>query len=227
MYLLMKKNPDVLVFLVLAVLLVAMPQIDLWVSSLFHMGQDGFYLDKNPLVQFSYIVFKYMPMVVIPLLLVGITLSYFAKRFQSQKKPLIYLLVLLLLGPGLLVHTVFKDNWDRARPRNIEYFGGDKVFTPAFVISDQCEKNCSFVSGHAAMGFFFMALAFAYRQRRLLWVGIIAGALVGLGRIVQGGHFFSDIIFAGFFVFFSCRLLAIPFFGSSYLPAERDKDQES
>ncbi len=227
MFLLMKKNPDVLVFILLAIVLVAVPQIDLWVSGLFYTAQDGFFLDKNPLVQFSYIVFKYLPMVVIPLLLLGITLSYFANRFQGQKKPLIYLFVLLLLGPGLLVHTVFKDNWDRARPRHIEYFGGDKVFTPPFVISDQCEKNCSFVSGHAAMGFFFMALAFAYRKRRLLWAGIIAGGLVGLGRIVQGGHFFSDIIFAGFFVYFSCRLIAIPFFGSSYLPAPSKKDQNT
>lgn len=226
MYLL-KKNLDVLVFLLLAILLVALPQIDLWVSSLFYSPQAGFYLDQNPLVQFSYIVFKAMPMVVIPLLLAGIALSHFVKRFAGQKKPLIYLFVLLLLGPGLLVHTVFKDNWDRARPRNIEFFNGDKVFTPAFVISDQCEKNCSFVSGHAAMGFFFMACAFAWRQRRLLWLGIITGSLVGLGRIVQGGHFFSDIMFAGFFVYFSCRLLAIPFFGSSYLPAAPQKDRNT
>jgi lipid A 4'-phosphatase len=223
MYLL-KKNLDVVAFLLLAIVLVSMPQIDIWVSGLFHKPDTGFYLDGEIWVQFFYITFKALPMVVIPLLLVGIVISYVGKRFQDQKKPLIYLLVLLLLGPGLLVHTVFKDNWDRARPRNIEAFGGDKVFTPAFVISDQCEKNCSFVSGHAAMGFFFMALAFAYRQRRLLWVGILIGALVGLGRIVQGGHFFSDIIFAGFFVYFSCRLLAIPFFGSSYLPAAGKKD---
>ena len=33
-------------------------------------------------------------------------------------------------------------------------------------------------------------------RRRWFLIGTVAGAVVGLGRIMQGGHFLSDIIFA-------------------------------
>ncbi len=115
----------------------------------------------------------------------------------------LYLLAALALGPGLVVHTVFKDHWGRARPRDVIEFGGDRTFTPAFVISDQCDRNCSFVAGHSSMGFYFLALAFLARRRRYrvyLAVGGFGG-LTGLGRIAQGAHFLSDVIFSGLLVF--------------------------
>lgn len=46
------------------------------------------------------------------------------------------------------------------------------------------------------MGFFFLALAWPLRDRRWLVYGGIIGGVVGLGRIVQGAHFLSDIVFA-------------------------------
>lgn len=71
-------------------------------------------------------------------------------------------------------------------------------------------KNCSFVSGHAALGFYTIALAWVVRRRRRLWlaVGIGVGALVGLGRLLQGGHFLGDVVFAFWATYFSCVLVA-------------------
>jgi lipid A 4'-phosphatase len=70
---------------------------------------------------------------------------------------------------------------------------------PVFVPSQFCQTNCSFVSGHAAVGFALMSIGMlSIRKRRRFWlaIGLIAGGAVGLARIAQGGHFFSDVVFS-------------------------------
>jgi lipid A 4'-phosphatase len=59
----------------------------------------------------------------------------------------------------------------------------------------------SFPSGHASMGFLFITLACfrsCNRGQALFGVaiGVLYGSLIGLGRIVQGAHFFTDILFS-------------------------------
>ena len=71
------------------------------------------------------------------------------------------------------------------------------------------------------MGFFLIALAWVFRDRRWLWAGITLGALVGLGRVVQGAHFLSDIVFAFWTVSGTCLLLAHWILGSARIePAD-------
>lgn len=100
---------------------------------------------------------------------------------------------------------MLKDNWGRARPSHTVEFGGKKTFTPALIISNQCDHNCSFVCGHAAMAFTPVALAFVLRPRRqrrwALAAGLGFGGLVGVVRIIEGGHFLSDVLFAGLLVY--------------------------
>ena len=120
------------------------------------------------------------------------------------------MLVSIIMAPGVVVNLTLKDNVDRARPKNITQFGGDRQFTPAFVVSDQCESNCSFVCGHAAAGFSFIALALVFtgkRRQRIFAVAVTAGFLIGLVRVIQGGHFLSDVIFSFFFTYLTIRLL--------------------
>ncbi|MFM7698022.1 MAG: phosphatase PAP2 family protein, partial [Limnohabitans sp.] len=73
-----------------------------------------------------------------------------------------------------------------------------------------CDENCSFVSGHAAGGFVWMAWGM-WRGRRLrqrwLWTGMTAGALIGATRVMQGGHFLSDIVFSGWFIWLTYQLI--------------------
>ena len=134
-----------------------------------------------------------------------------------KTRPVAFLIVTLLLGPGLLVNQVLKADSGRARPLHTEVFGGDKQFTPAFQPADQCKTNCSFVSGHAGMGFWFLSLAWVARRRGWLYFGIGLGAMVGLGRIVQGAHFLSDVIFSFFTVYFTSLVLAKLFFGTTQI----------
>ena len=111
-----------------------------------------------------------------------------------------YLVLVLALGAGLIVNVIFKDHFGRARPRDIEAFGGSSLFTPAFVISDQCARNCSFSSGEGAGGFFALALARVLCRRRAATIAaVVFGSLVSLARIAVGAHFFSDIV-VSFFV---------------------------
>jgi lipid A 4'-phosphatase len=129
--------------------------------------------------------------------------------FSRQRRAALYLLLVMVIGPGLLVNTLFKDQWGRARPSQIEEFGGTKQFTRAAIPADQCEKNCSFVSGHASVGFFFLAFAYVWPRRRVFWLAAGTGLGLGIGlvRIMQGGHFFSDVIFCGIVVYLSARVL--------------------
>jgi lipid A 4'-phosphatase len=138
--------------------------------------------------------------------LVGaITIGSLALLFvPGRRRAAVFLLLSLALGPGLLVNTVFKDHWGRARPAQLVQFGGDKRFSPAFVPSDQCPTNCSFPAGDPAVGFFLVSAALllpgAAARRGAIVVAVTLGAALGLMRLSQGGHFLSDVVASGFLV---------------------------
>ena len=72
-----------------------------------------------------------------------------AKHLLLDNRKIIFLLLTLALGPGLLVNGFLKSHWGRARPSEVSTFGGRQSFSPAYVIAHQCRHNCSFVSGDA------------------------------------------------------------------------------
>ncbi len=210
-----KPIKDVILFLSCVAIFISFPQIDLFVAGLFYDSQTHqFIYNSNPLVQFIY---KLFAMIHIPILL-GLIITGLLIRFNKltlknyKKWSITFLLTALILGPGLLVNTVLKDNSiGRARPVQVENFGGDKPFTPAFVYSGACSKNCSFVSGHAAMGFYFMILGWLFTSRKAFWGGCMVGVVLGLTRIIQGGHFLSDVLFAFWSVYFVISVLGALF----------------
>jgi lipid A 4'-phosphatase len=201
---------DLLLLVALQLLFVFAPQLDLLVTSWFYRPGEGFFLADQPLVQWSYQVFAQLHFYVVAVLAWLLLASWLWRRRSERllRRRLWFLLLVLALGPGLLVNEVFKAESGRARPVQVEQYGGAREFTPVFTPAEQCERNCSFVSGHAAMGFFFIALAWVLRDRRWLWFGILLGALVGLGRMVEGKHFLSDVIFSYWVVYGVCVLLA-------------------
>ncbi|MGK0445260.1 MAG: lipid A 4'-phosphatase [Bermanella sp.] len=211
----LKRHWAIPLFVLVSIFFYAVPQFDLWVAGLFWQPEVGFELNQNPVVQFIYVVFRYMPHFLVPALLILLILPWFKPSLKPSRKYTGFLLVVLLVGPGIIVHPILKDNWDRPRPRDIQQFGGQAQFSPAFVMADEPGNNQSFASGHAAMGFFFMAFAWVLRQRRYLLGGLLIGAIVSLGRIVQGGHFVSDIVTAGFIVYFTCQVFAHYMLGDS------------
>jgi membrane-associated PAP2 superfamily phosphatase len=110
----------------------------------------------------------------------------------------------MALGPGVLTNLVLKEHWGRARPIDITELGGDYRFTPWWDPRGDCPDNCSFVAGEPSGGFWTLApAALAPPQLRLLAYGgaLAFGTAVGLLRIAGGGHFFTDVVFSGVFMF--------------------------
>jgi lipid A 4'-phosphatase len=132
--------------------------------------------------------------------------------------------LLLILGPGVLVNGLLKPYWGRPRPNNVVSFGGQREFLPVLDWGRGQEES-SFPSGHASMGFYLMAPAFVCYRRHRRWalafllLGILAGSAIGLARMVAGGHFPSDVVWAGGIVYFTALAIAAPFrFGDAIPP---------
>lgn len=123
----------------------------------------------------------------------------FRKQALQWRLPLAFFALAVTLGPGIVVNSGFKDNWQRARPYQVQPFGGTQQFTRAAVITDQCNNNCSFVSGHVACGFFLASLMLVHRRRQGVWagVGVAAGVVIGFARMSAGDHWLSDVLWAG------------------------------
>jgi lipid A 4'-phosphatase len=210
---LLRRHFVLVLLAVPGVLLVAAPQLDLAAAGLFYDPFDGFFLRNQPFLRFVFDLVPWISRAIVIALLVFVLLAWTWQRrqafFLAHRKATLFLLLVALVGPLLLVNGVFKEHWGRARPSQIEQFGGSKQFTRAAIPADQCAKNCSFVSGHASSGFFFLAPAFVFATRRRMWlaVGTSAGLGIGLVRMMQGGHFLSDVLFTGVVVYLTALLL--------------------
>jgi len=200
MQFLLKKYCTV-VLLILSAALYIFPKIDIYVSHLFYKADLGF-VYKN--YEIALIVFRLVPIIttlfaVFCFIYLGY-LKYHKKTILSH--PALYLLFAAVIGPGLLVNCGLKEHFGRARPCQILEFGGNKAFTGPLRITNECEHNCSFSSGHAAMGYYFSSISYVVPkpyQGITFLCGIIFGSIIGLGRVVQGAHFLSDVIFSGLF----------------------------
>jgi lipid A 4'-phosphatase len=178
-------------------------QIDLTISGWFYHPPQGFlleyyyerlYLDilRNFLVYFTY---GFIAIITV-MLIIGL-------YFKSMKMPLspkncVFLLICFGLAPGILVNDILKNHWGRPRPIQVQQFGGDKIFIPAWVKSTECEKNCSFTSGETANVFCYLALLFIIPRKK--WIGAVIlsmGVLIMFERMAQGAHFFSDVLLSG------------------------------
>jgi lipid A 4'-phosphatase len=195
------------------VILTFFPEWDIGVSQFF-FDRIGRFLPKHDgAAGFIYDATRFTLVPTFIMVLVGLLIrdvKYHHNLPFFGRKELLFLLFTLLLGPGIIVHYGFKDHWGRARPVQVQEFGGMKTFSPALLPSNQCEENCSLPSGHAAIGFYFLSLAFVLKGRRKILsnsIGVVAGLGIGLVRILQGGHFLSDVLFSGVVVYVTAYLL--------------------
>ncbi len=197
-----------LLFLLSAVFFHFNPQIDLKASTFFF--DNRFYL-KGSLwesIVYDSVAILLLSTIIPAALLCAVNLLTGKNFCTMTPRRFLYLFLVLIIGAGSIVNLGLKSHSGRARPVHIEQFNGDKTFTPAFAFADQCERNCSFSSGHSAGAFFFLALAMLFRQRKaLLLVAFAYGAVVSLARIAAGGHFFSDCVTSFFIMAITADLL--------------------
>ena len=114
----------------------------------------------------------------------------------------LFLIASLALGPGLLVNVVLKEGWARPRPGMVTQFGGDYTFMPWWDPRGGCDSNCSFVSGETSSAVWMAAPAMLapppWRYIALGAAGLYGVAFASI-RLLAGGHFLSDVIFAAIF----------------------------
>lgn len=195
-----------------AVLFVSLPEIDLNAARLFVDEGQRFFLEEHPVPRLFNEVVDALAVVLIGFGVGGIIYTGFARRTLGGHGPRAYAFVVLsvAIGPGLIANTVFKNEWGRARPREIIEFGGTADFTPALAFADQCVHNCSFVAGDASLAFATLAVALltpAATRARWIAVALLFGTFIGFIRVIQGAHFVSDVVFAGIFVSLTVLLL--------------------
>lgn len=126
------------------------------------------------------------------------------RRMLIEARAAIFLIATLALGPGLLTNVILKDHWGRPRPIDVRQFGGDYRFVPWWDPRGGCPDNCSFVAGEPSGAFWTLApaaLAAPELQPIAYAAALAFGAGVGVLRIAAGGHFFSDVVFAGVFMY--------------------------
>jgi len=200
-YLKLRRSQLILAsFVVFALLVTEFPSVDIAISSLFFDGKT--FLRNQWWQRLLQQGLGYF----IPLSVVAVAFIYACNRLLRlnvcgiDARRVCYVILVLAIGCGFIVNFGLKDHFHRARPRDIAEFGGTKVFTPAFQVSNQCGTNCSFSSGDAAGGFFSLALALALSRRRAAFVmGLAVGVVMSISRISSGAHFFSDTV-TSFFV---------------------------
>ena len=148
-------------FILFVLLFLFYPSLDIYFSSLFFNGNQ-FLSEKYTFIKVLRVYLKNL-MIIIPVISVLILFIDFINKKQNMRRlinqrtkfSLIGLIVGPILGCGIIANLYFKDTWGRARPVHVEEFGGNKIFTPAFLKSDQCEKNCSWISGETSAAFSF------------------------------------------------------------------------
>jgi lipid A 4'-phosphatase len=182
------------------------PGIDLAVSGYFHdaslPGANGFAIRQNAWVE-GLRNGLWDGTLLMPLLaLILLALALWRKTSGWLWG---YILALFLIGPGLIVNAGFKAYWGRARPSNVIDFGGTAHFSPAWQISDQCAKNCSFVSGEGAgataftIALLLILLRYRHRLSHPLYrlgqsLAVLSLGFVAWQRVASGGHFLSDVL---------------------------------
>jgi membrane-associated PAP2 superfamily phosphatase len=132
------------------------------------------------------------------------------RRMLLEARAAIFLIATLALGPGLLTNVILKDHWGRPRPIDVQQFFGDYRFVPWWSPRGGCPDNCSFVAGEPSGAFWTLApaaLAAPELQPIAYAAALAFGAGIGVLRIAAGAHFFSDVVFAGVFMYLVIWLL--------------------
>lgn len=180
---------------------------DISLQKLFYDPVQGWYLKFHPFWDWMYRYGIFPGYVFAFGALVFISASYWNEKYIKYRKAALLMVFTLAFGPGLLVNATFKDHWGRPRPREVVEFGGQEKFH-CF-----CEKGVktggkSFPCGHCSMGFYMaIPFLFLYSRRKLLAfifliVGSLYGLLIGIARMMAGGHFASDVLWSAGIVWF-------------------------
>jgi len=190
-------------WLVIALVFGIFPELDLKLAALFYDRETAsFPLQHNWLARVArdgamYIAWAF----VLPSIIAVIAkLIRPGRRLLVPGRAAVFLIITMILSAGVLTNFSFKAFWGRPRPVAVSEFGGANHFVAWWDPRGECKRNCSFFSGEGATSFWTLApAALAPPQWRLPAYGaaIVFGTVTSLLRMAFGGHFFTDVAFAG------------------------------
>jgi membrane-associated PAP2 superfamily phosphatase len=185
------------------------PELDLRVSRYFYGfvvngNTFGWRLDPRLMTTRDAVLWLPVALIVPPLVALAIKLIWPRRKLLISARAILFLTATLALGPGLVVNVGLKDHWGRSRPIDVIQFGGPEHFVAWWDPRGDCPNNCSFVSGDVSGAFWTLAPAvLAPPAFRAVAVGaaLALGTGMAVMRLMAGGHFTSDVIFAGVLTF--------------------------
>ncbi len=201
------------------------PDLDMQVSSLFYVEGQRFPYERHPFSIFLYYSVRYLCILTAVSCLFALVydrvcngksegficglLARIRRLIVFSKAQVTYLFLVIVITPGIIVHWIMKPLWQRARPVNVEEFGGQYIFTDFWqILAGQDGK--AFASGHASMSFALVALAFMVRQSRrntVLVITLSYGFIASACRIWQGKHWLSDVTFGALITLWTILLV--------------------
>lgn len=175
---------------------------DLQIETFFYRN----HFKPQPFFQFLYDWAIYPAQVVAIGAFLVLIASYITPKLERWRKPSLVLVLTMVVGAGLIVHVLLKDQWGRPRPKQTAEFGGKQQYRPYYSpnFNNKVEPSKSFPCGHCTMGFYFFAVALVFsRLGYPKWsylayaFALFLGFGLGITRMAQGGHYLSDVLMTG------------------------------
>lgn len=167
---------------------------------------DPWHESQEPLWTFFY---QMAPLISALLMLGGLAVLVAGGMLARLRRLRIYAVLVILvtvLGPGLLVNAILKENLGRPRPHQLVEFGDSREYLPPLAPGVIGEGK-SFPCGHSSVGYLIGIFGIIWLRRRpLLAAGafgtaLVLGTVIGIGRMTAGDHFVSDIIWSAVIVY--------------------------
>ena len=164
---------------------------------------------------------KYVVVLIACLAIAAFLLSFVVTPLEPQRRLLLFLALSLALAPAA-VGTI-KSVSNKHCPWDLEEFGGFVRYTRLLEPTPPGFKpgHC-FPDAHASAGYALMAFYFVGRARRqplLAWAGLatglVAGSVLGFGRMLQGAHFLTHTLWAGLVCWVIILMLYLAVIGRS------------
>ena len=133
----------------------------------------------------------------------GFLLSFTIAALARERRMLLFVAVSIALSTAAV--AALKLTSGKHCPWDLEEYGGLVPYTRLLELAPPGEKpgHC-FPAGHASTGFSLLAFYFVGRARRDprlaragLALGLGAGLVLGVGRMAQGAHFLTHVLWAG------------------------------
>ena len=194
--------------------------LDMRLSGLFVDARPGFTMRDSPWLELlGHEGARLAPLLVGILAVLGGIAGFFVPRLRSWR------FVLLSLGIAMVLSTAainaLKPRTTQQCPTTMQEFGGDTPYAennakPFWARSKRDAGNC-LPSGHAGGGYSLLALYFAgWASGRRRWreaglaIGVVAGLLFSVVRVVQGAHFPSATVWSACVCWTVCALVFLP-----------------